>query len=237
MALPKLNDSPKYSVTVPSTKKKVTFRPYLVKEEKILLMALESQDGQAALNAVIDTISACIQTKIDVSTLTPFDVEYLFTQIRAKSSGETTNVGIKCSNCSVVNEIDVKLDDIGVTMPKVKDKVELTDDVTMEFKWPTYLDIAKFESVDTENVTTEQAFEMALTCIKAVVFKDERTMAEDCTKEDLLEFIESMTTQQFKNVMDWLGNMPKMEHTIKFSCVDCKEENEQLLSGLQSFFS
>jgi len=237
MALPKLNDSPKYSINVPSTGKEVSFRPYLVKEEKTLMIALETQDPKATLNAVVNTIESCLYDKINLSDLTSFDIEYMFTQIRAKSAGETTSVGISCSECSAQNEITIKIDDIKVEVPEVSKAVELNGEVTMKLKWPSYASLASFETPDGDNIKTDDAFRMACKCIEAIEFNEERVLAEDCTENELLEFIESMNTNQFKTIMDWLNQMPKMEHTVNFDCVKCQHKNTQTLSGIQTFFS
>ncbi len=120
MALPKLNDKPKYELTIPSTGKKVKYRPYLVKEEKILMMALESGDKHSALNAVIDTIEACVSDKVDRTQLALFDIEYMFIMIRSKSVGEISEVGIKCASCNAVNEISIQLDNVKLKARGVK---------------------------------------------------------------------------------------------------------------------
>jgi hypothetical protein len=119
MALPKLNDTPKYDIVIPSTDKKVRYRPYLVKEEKVLMMAMESQDMNAILNAVVDTITACVQEPVEKDKLTIFDVEYMFTQIRAKSVGETSKVGIKCKHCETSNEVGIDVSSIKINVPKI----------------------------------------------------------------------------------------------------------------------
>lgn len=233
MALPKLNDSPKYSISVPSTGKEVTFRPYLVKEEKTLLMALETEDQKQALTAIVDTIEACVYEKIDVTRLTTFDVEYMFTQIRAKSAGETATVGVKCSSCSAQNDVSIKLDDIKIDIPETENELKLNDEVTVELKWPSYFDVTSFDS---EKSQSEAAFYMALLCIDAISFNDERTSAEDCTKRELMEFVESMTTEQFKLITDYISLMPQMKHNIEFKCSSCGEENNTTVKGLQNFF-
>lgn len=233
MALPKLNDSPKYSINVPSTGKEVSFRPYLVKEEKTLMMALESEDQKQALTAIVDTIEACIFDKIDTHKLTTFDVEYMFTQIRAKSAGETATVGVKCNSCSESNDVVIKLDDINVNVPETENTIQLTDDVSVELKWPSYFDITGFDITSKSNAI---AFDMATLCIDAIIFQDERTLAVDCTTKELSDFVESMTTEQFKHVTDFVSHMPQMQHNVQFKCSKCGEDNEVNIKGLQNFF-
>ena len=138
MALPKLNDAPKYEIAVPSTGQKVRYRPYLVKEEKVLMLAMESQDQRSALNAIVDTIESCVQDDLNTKDLTTFDVEYLFTQIRSKSVGETAKIGVTCTHCDQQNEIEIKLDDIKVGNPDgLETNIELTDNITLLMRWPS----------------------------------------------------------------------------------------------------
>ena len=138
MSLPKLNSVPKFEVTVPSTQEVVKFRPFLVKEEKVLMMAVESQDLGASVKAVVDTIDACIEGGIDKKTLTTFDVEYLFTQIRTKSVGESAKFNLKCEKCEEDNEIKIDLDKVVVTFPDPmpSDEIELDENIKVKMKWP-----------------------------------------------------------------------------------------------------
>jgi hypothetical protein len=236
MALPKLNDVPKFNITIPSTGKKVRFRPYLVKEEKVLLMAVESGDTGAAIDAMVDTIESCITEKINVSELTTFDVEYLFTQIRSKSSGESVKLGLKCKGCEVPNETEVKLDDLKIKMPKIKKTVELNEDVSIELRYPPFSVLTKYDFADDTISDAVRSFQLAGECIQAVLFDDERTDNEDITNEEMQEFLESMTTEQFKVVSSFVESMPKLSHTIKFKCVSCDHDNSIVLEGMQSFF-
>ena len=138
MALPKLNDSPKYELVIPSTQKAVRFRPYLVKEEKVLMMAMESQDEAQVLGAITDTIAACVDDNIKISKLTTFDVEYMFIQIRAKSVGESIELNMACKECEHQTAVSVKLDDVKIDVPKVSNMIELSDQISIEMRWPTY---------------------------------------------------------------------------------------------------
>lgn len=234
MSLPKLNDKPKYKLKIPSTGKQITFRPYLVKEEKILMMAAESNDMKAALDAVLETISACVTEKIDVGKLTTFDVEYIFTQIRAKSAGETAKIGLACEKCETVNSISIKIDEITVDVPKIEKYVEIEKGIAIELKWPSYYDVAKY---DFNDQSTQTLIKMAGNCIEAICHDEERTLREDCTEEEITEFVSSMTAEQFSHISEFMMKMPKMEHTAKFTCEKCKEKNEKTLGGLQDFLS
>ena len=235
MALPQLNDIPKYNITIPSTGKKVRFRPYLVKEEKILLMAVESGDNSTALEAVVDTIDACIVDPIDVKKLTTFDVEFLFNQIRAKSSGESVTIGLNCKNedCRQLEEVYIKLDDIKMKVPR-KDKLQvLNDEVSIEVRFPPYTVLTK---MDMDGSDAEKSFKLAAMCVEAVIYNDERIDQEDITDEEMTDFIEQMTTEQFKNLTDFVESMPRLQHKVKWDCASCEKHNNVTIEGMQSFF-
>ena len=233
MALPKLNDTPKFNVTIPSTNQKVRFRPYLVKEEKVLMMAVESGDTKAALAAVVDTIDACIVEDINVDKLSTFDVEYLFTQIRSKSAGENVNIGLKCKSCDQVNEVQIPLDSIKVKVPKVQKIHELSEDVSIELRYPPYRILL---DMDLENTSSEQSFALAAKCIEAIMHDDERISCDDASDEEMIEFLESMTKEQFENVSNFIEGMPKLQHDVKFECSGCQKKNNIKIEGIQSFF-
>jgi hypothetical protein len=233
MALPKLNDSPKYDLVIPSTKQKVKFRPYLVKEEKVLMLASESGDNNQALQAIVDTIKACVSDEINTSELTTFDVEYAFTQIRAKSVGETSTVGVKCNHCETQNEISVPLDDIKVETPEVNDKIKLTDDISLKMKWPRYNDVL---GQDLSNMTqTQQTFKLLIECIESVMTEDENIKFKDETEEEKLSFVESLTSEQFKSVREYIEKMPKMKYNLDYTCTNCNQNNTVTLEGMQDF--
>jgi hypothetical protein len=235
MALPKLNDTPKYDIIIPSTNKKVRYRPYLVKEEKVLMMAMESQDMDAIMNAVVDTIDACVQDNIEKDKLTIFDVEYMFTQIRSKSVGETSKVGIKCKHCETNNEISVDISSIKINVPKISNSIELTSDITLEMKWPSYDDIMSLGIKDTKSMA-KHAFAMIGKCIAAIHTNDERISTKDVGESELVEFIDSMTKDQFQKVSAYIEQMPRLIHNIDFHCVKCFEINNIKLEGMSDFF-
>jgi hypothetical protein len=235
MALPKLNDTPKYDIVIPSTNKKVRYRPYLVREEKVLMMAMESQDMGAIMNAVVDTITACVQDNIEKDKLTIFDVEYMFTQIRSKSVGETSKVGIKCKHCETSNEINVDVSSIKINVPKIPNMIELTSDITLEMKWPSYDDIMDLGIKDTKSMA-KHAFGMIGKCIAAIHTNDERISTKDVGESELVEFIDSMTKDQFEKVSAYIEQMPRLSHNIDFHCVNCFEINNIKLEGMSDFF-
>jgi cell fate (sporulation/competence/biofilm development) regulator YlbF (YheA/YmcA/DUF963 family) len=235
MALPKLNDTPKYDIVIPSTNKKVRYRPYLVREEKVLMMAMESQDMNAILNAVVDTITACVQTDIEKDKLTIFDVEYMFTQIRAKSVGETSKVAIKCKHCETSNEVSVDVSSIKIDVPKISNTIELTPEITLEMKWPGYDDLISLGIKDTK-MMAQNAFAMIGKCIAAIHTNDERISTKDVAEAELVEFIDSMTKDQFQKVSTYIEQMPRLIHNIDFHCVNCFEINNIKLEGMSDFF-
>lgn len=234
MALPKLNDAPKYEIVVPSTGAKVRYRPYLIKEEKILMLAMESQDQKQALSAIVDTIGSCIQDEIDTKALTTFDVEYLFTQIRSKSVGETAKIMVKCQHCETENEVVVKLDDIIVEQEELEDVIELTPEISLKMKWPTYTEVIDSTTAGTEG--TEQTFELVIQCIDSVMTPDEALKLKDESREDIMAFIESLSATQFDKIRKYVEKMPKMEHQVQFTCTSCEKGNDITLSGISDFF-
>ena len=234
MALPKLNDSPKYELIIPSTKQKVKYRPYLVKEEKILMMAMETQDSKATLSAVVDTIAACVQDEIDTSVLAIFDVEYMFTQIRSKSVGENAKLGMKCSDCEHDNEFTVDVSSIVIDVPEINNVVQLTDEISIEMKWPTYKQIIEIEALGSTN--TSIGFDLIGKCIQAIVSDEERTLTKDVSKEEIVDFIESMTSTQFGMLSAYVEQMPKLTHDVHFNCEQCGTSNTRTLQGMTDFF-
>ena len=231
MALPKLNSEPKYELIIPSLKKKVKFRPFLVKEEKVLMIAMESGDQKDALNAILDTISVCIQDKINLNTLTTFDVEYLFLQLRAKSIGETAKVNIKCTKCGTPNTVSIKLDDINIELPEIENTVKLDEKVSVELQWPPFKGLTE---VNTDN-STESAFEMIANCIKIIYTEDERINVSEVSKEEIKEFLESMNSEQFSKLRDYIDQLPKLKHDVAFCCKNCATSNNVTLEGVESF--
>lgn len=234
MALPKLNESPKFTMKVPSTGKRVKYRPYLVKEEKVLMMAAETQDAKATMLAIADTIDACCDGQFNKNDLTTFDVEYMFTKIRAKSSGETAKVMLPCESCSTNNEVHIDLEKLEIKVPKVADTAELSEDISIELRYPPFTALLEHDLDDLTN--TQTAFTLAGECIKAVIADDERIDVQEVSRAEMSEFMESMTSEQFQIIVQHLSKMPKLEHDVKFKCVSCGEANTQHIEGMQSFF-
>ena len=185
------------------------------------------------MNAILDTISVCIQDKINLNTLTTFDVEYLFLQLRAKSIGETAKVNIKCTKCGTPNTVSIKLDDINIELPEIENTVKLDEKVSVELQWPPFKGLTE---VNTDN-STESAFEMIANCIKIIYTEDERINVSEVSKEEIKEFLESMNSEQFSKLRDYIDQLPKLKHDVAFCCKNCATSNNVTLEGVESFLS
>ena len=231
MALPILNEVPRYSLKIPSTGKLLKYRPYLVKEEKILLLAKESQDQEQIMDAVSDTVLACTDQKAQLTKLTTFDLEYIFVKIRAKSVGENVDLVLPCPECKATNEASINLDE--VTCPvdaQVKNIIDIDDNVSVEMKYPSYGNLENAEDA------TENAFNIMASCLNAVITKEERIDVSDESKDTVLKFLESMTSVQFAKLSTFVRSMPQVEHHIIFDCAECGHHNDIEVKGMQSFF-
>ena len=236
MALPQLNDQPKYDLVIPSTKQKVRFRPFLVKEEKVMMMAMETEDQSQILNTIVDTIGACIIDSVDTSKFTTFDVEYCFLQIRSKSVGEKVQLNFDCTECSKANETSIKVDDINIDVPKMENIIKINDDISVEMRWPTFNQVLQEKDIfDTES-SVDQIFGLIRTCIVAIMTEEERYSTSDHTAEELNTFIESMSADQFAKIRDYVEAMPRLQHTIEFDCDGCGTHNSIQVEGMQNFF-
>lgn len=234
MALPKLNDAPKYEVIIPSTKQEIRFRPFLVKEQKILLMALETKDEKSVLSAITDTLTSCIIDDINISRLTSFDVEYLFTQIRAKSVGETANMIFKCTECEAENEVDLKLDDIKIEVPIKDMSVKLNDEYTIDMKYPTYLAMLNEEAAAETDV--DRIYNTLILCLDKLRTSEEVIEFSTESKKDIMNFVEQLSTVQFEKIMNFVNNIPTLKHELVFNCSSCKHDNRAILQGINDFF-
>lgn len=233
MALPKI-DIPKYEVKIPSTGKTVMYRPYLVKEEKILMIALESKSNSQIMTAMKDIVSSCTFNKVDPDKLCTFDLEYLFLKLRSKSVGEVSRIGIKCKHCEAVNKTEINLDEVQVQFPeKVEKKIQLNDEVGITLNYPK----ADFLSDQDGKLTPEAITNVIIACIDTIYDKDGVYHAADHKKEELAEFVDSLNQAQFLKIQEFISNMPKLQMEIKFKCEKCKKDNSLEISGLQNFFN
>ena len=235
MALPKL-DAPTYTLEVPSTGEKIKFRPFLVKEQKVLLIALESQDNKQILSSIVDTISSCIDEDIDLSSLTTFDVEYMFTRIRAKSVGETSKIIVKCSECEADNEHEVQLDQITVDVPDKIQNIQLNDKYTLKLKYPMYSHMTKADLSENAS-SSETLYHLTIGCLDSLQSEEENFSFKDETKKDTEDFLDSLTSDQFNMIMEFVNTVPSFSHDIKFTCTSCNQDNTYTLRGINDFFS
>ena len=240
MPLPKIA-TPSYELELPSTGKTITYRPFLVKEEKLLVIALESEDTKQIPNAIKAVIRACVLTKgIKVETLPTFDIEYLFLNIRGKSVGEDLDVKLICpdDNKTEVN-VNINLDDIQVNKPEGhSNKIKLDNNLMMELKYPSLNEFIKnnFDPNEVGTNAMEQSFDLIGSCINKIYNEDEVWVAADCSKKEINEFLDSMNSNQFKEVEKFFETMPKLSHTVKVKNPKTKVESDVVLEGLASFF-
>lgn len=230
MALPLLNDTPKYTLTVPSTGKKLKYRPYLVKEEKILLMANESNDKEAILEAVVETIKACTDNKVSLKDLTTFDLEYIFLKLRAKSVGEKVTLYLPCEECKHRNEVLVNLDDVQCPVVKTDPMIQVNDTVWVEMRYPNY------DLIENSDDAEEVGYNIVSSCIRAVIADDEKFLIDEEEPESLRAFLDSMTREQFGKITEFVRNMPQVEYNINYDCEGCNHHNEIEIKGMQNFF-
>jgi len=235
MALPKLNTS-RHLTTIPSTGKEVEYRPYLVKEEKILMMALETKDQSSIIRAVAQVIGDCITEDIDTSKLAMFDIEYLFLQLRSKSSGEIIDLKLPCEvmECKHVNNFSVDIAKIAVPVMKKIEPIQLTDQIGVSMRYPNVKDL---EGIDSDELASvEGASKLFHKLILNIFEEDEIHNAADEPAEDLRAFVDSLNSDQFGKLASFLGEIPTVELQTGFECTKCKHETKLSLKGLQSFF-
>ena len=239
MSLPKLN-VPVYETVLPSTEKVIKYRPFLVKEEKVLLTAMEDGKNNTIMNAVKQVLKNCIQSKINLDKLPTFDLEFLFLRLRAKSVGEEVTIGLKpwgCPQnngelCDKTTEVKVNLEEVKVIKDeKHTSKIMLDDNVGIKMRYP---DISKIDSDMGDN------FETGMKMVKDsidMIFTSEETHERDTISEkELEEFIDSLNTEQFGRIKEFFDTMPQLKHTAKYTCSTCGEEKETTITGLNSFF-
>jgi len=238
MPLPKIA-TPTYELELPSTEKTVNYRPFLVKEEKLLVLALESEDTKQITTAIKAVLKSCVLTKgIKVEHLPTFDIEYLFLHIRGKSVGEEIEVNITCPDDEKTQvPVTLDLDDIKVQKnDKHNNQIKLDDNLMMELKYPSLDQFIKNNFDFDEKNQMEQSFDLIGTCIDKIYNEEEVWATADCTKKEVKEFLESMNSSQFKEIENFFETMPKLSHTIKVTNPKTKVESEVVLEGLASFF-
>jgi hypothetical protein len=239
MPLPKVS-TPTYELEIPSIKKTVKYRPFLVKEEKILIIAMESEDPKQITEAVKDVIGNCIITRgIKVDTLATFDIEYLFLNIRGKSVGETAEVLITCPDDGETQvPVTINLDDIKVEVNDEHSRdIQLDDNLSVRMKYPSIQEFIKNNFIRNDQISVDDTFGVITSCVEQIYNEEESWSASDCTKKELTDFLESLSSKQFKKIEKFFESMPKLSHTIKVTNPNTGAENKIVLEGLTSFFA
>lgn len=232
MSLP-LITTPTFTDIVPSTKEEIEFRPFLVKEEKVLLMALESEDEKDAIRAIEQIFNNCIKNDIDVKQLASFDFEYLMLKLRAKSVGETIELRFRHdeNDCGHVNDVTINLDDINVQFTDGhSNKVMITDKIGIVMKYPTIQTVRNIDEITIDNI-----FKVFMNCVDYIF--DDETVYNEYSKNELRAFLENLNQAQFEKISNFFETMPKLKHEINFKCSKCGEMVTTEVEGLQSFFT
>ena len=232
MALPKL-DTPKYQLTLPSTGEIIDYRPMLVKEQKVIMMAQESDDQKEIMNGMADLISSCTFGKLDARNLPMFDVEYIFLKIRAKSVGEVIDLSVICPDdgvTSVIKKINIGEIDLQISENHTN-KIDITENIKLYLNYPILSDISIINDED----DTDTTFKMICRCFKELHSGDEVYHRVDIKDSDINEFLDQLNTEQFMGVTNFFETMPKLRHTIQVTNPKTNVTSEVLLEGLQSF--
>ena len=239
MPLPKIA-TPTYELDLPSTGKSVSYRPFLVKEEKVLVIALESEDNKQITSAIRAVLKNCILTKgIKVESLPTFDIEYLFLNIRGKSVGEDLEVSVTCPDDGETQvPVTIYLDDIKVQKDENHtNKIKLDDSIMMEMKYPSLEQFIKNNFEFDDKNAMDQSFDLIASSIDKIYTEDEVWASADCTKKEMKDFLEQMNSTQFKKIESFFETMPKLSHTFKVTNPKTKVESDVVLEGLASFFA
>ena len=237
MALP-IAATPTYELTVPSTKEVVKYRPFLVKEEKALLIAQQSENPQTMFDTLKNIIEACTFKKLDVNKLATFDIEYIFIQLRAKSVGEISDLTFTCLECNdpkAKMKVSIELDKLEVRFdPEHSLDVPLYGDVGVKMKYPGIQTINKMKNFRPDDI--QAIFDLIVACVDCIYDADNVYSANDTSKEDLIEFINNLTQEQFAKIQKFFETMPKLEKSIEIKCPVCGFDHKQTLSGIEGFF-
>lgn len=236
MALPKLN-VPEYTTKIPSSGVQIKYRPFLVKEEKLLYLAMETGEQTDMISAVKNILKNCTNYK-NIDQLTTFDIEYLFLKIRTRSVGENVEVNITCPDDGETTvPVKIPLDEIEVTKnPKHNKEIKLTDNVILTMGYPS-LDLFIQTNFSDENFGVDQMFEMAASCAESIADENQVYLCKDTPKKELLEFFENMNTKQFQMIQEFFDTMPKLSYEVKVTNPKTQKENTILLEGLAAFFA
>ena len=241
MPLPKIA-TPTYELELPSSGKKIKYRPFLVKEEKILILALESEDPKQITIAIKNILKDCISTRgVKVDDLPTFDIEYIFLNIRGKSVGESIDLVITCPDDGETTvPVKVYIDEINVVKEENHSRdIKLDDSLVLRMKYPSLSEFvsSNFDFSGADDSAIEQSFEMISSCIDMVYNNEETWAASDCTKKELKTWIETLNTKQFQDIEEFFNTMPKLSHTFKVTNPKTDVESEVTLEGLNNFFA
>ena len=238
MPLPTIS-TPTYELIIPSSNRKIKYRPFLVKEEKILILAMESQDTKQIARSVKDVLTKCILSKgIKVEKLSTFDIEYLFLNIRGKSVGEHIEVMVTCPDDEKTQvPMSINIDDIKIqTEDSHTTDIKLDDTYTLKMKYPSLTEFIKNNFDNMSDLNVDDTFDLIASCIDQVYTEEESWSHQECTKKELSDFVESLNSNQFKMIENFFTTMPKLSHTVKVLNPNTKVEIEIKIEGLQSFF-
>ena len=237
MALP-ISTTPTYTLTIPSTDRQVKYRPFLVKEEKALLIAQQSEDPIVMVDTLKDIIKSCIKDEIDVDKLATFDIEYIFSQIRARSVGEVVELVFLCDTCEDEKaKVKVAFDLTKIKVeknPNHTNKIALFNDVGVVMKYPGVEIINKLQSVDSASM--DQIFDVIIECIEYIYDSTELFHAREQTREELVQFLENLTSEQLSKIQQFFDTMPKIRLEVDYNCPVCGKAHHRYLEGINSFF-
>ena len=239
MPLPKIS-TPTYELELPSTGKTIKYRPFLVKEEKLLVLALESDDSKEITNAIKAVLKDCIQTRgIKVETLPTFDIEYLFLNIRGKSVGEDIEVSVLCpDDGETYAEVQISIDEIEVVKDKEHNKqIKIDDKLMMEMRYPSLDQFVKSNFSFNGDNQVDQSFDLIASCVDKIYSEEEAWTSDDFTKKEVTEFLEQMNSSQFKDIESFFATMPKLRHEVEVLNPKTKKSSKVVLEGLASFFA
>lgn len=239
MALP-VQNTPTYTLEIPSNKESLKFRPFLVREQKALLLAQQSEDIQVMVDTLKSVIISCAKSKLDIDKLAVFDLEYIFSQIRAKSVGENVQLFFYCDTCDDEKakvQISIDLTKLKVeTFPDHNPKIELFDDVGIVMKYPNINVIKNIERMGEGAAEVDMVFDIIVNCIDYIYDSSEVHHAKEQTKEELGEFINNLTSEQFQKIEHFFETMPKLRKKVDYRCPVCQKEHHKTLEGLNNFF-
>ena len=240
MALP-MNNAPKYRLVLPSTGQEYYFQPFLMKQEKALMLAMQSEDQRQMVKTLSDVVTECFEHKLNVSEIAMFDLEYIFAQLRAKSVGETVALTMKCKQCDPEDEkarirVEINLLDIPVTFPENQDKkIMLWDDVGVLMRYPSLKVLEQMDAIKNPD-DPESLYAIISACMDSIFTSEEVFKVSDTPASEVKDFLDNLTNEQFTKIKDFFEQMPKMSKEIDYSCPQCGLAHHQKVEGLNSFF-